>query len=179
MLGLMRAGALARLAELKDKRQSLLSKLREEKVYPTAEMQRKLSAIPTPVLGKSITFEELLRRPEIDCSHLEGLGFAVELDPNVCEPVEIEVKYSGYVKRQVELIAQSKRMEDLKLPEQLSYGDIRGLSNEEVEKLSRIQPRTLGQVQRISGVNPSAVQAIMVYLKGRGRLKDDVWKEDS
>ena len=94
------------------------------------------------------------------------------MDPNVCEPVEIEVKYSGYVKRQMELIAQSKRLEDLSLADDLNYKEIRGLSNEEIEKLSRIKPRTLGQAQRISGVNPSAVQAIMIHLKGRKKLRE-------
>lgn len=171
-LGLMGDEAKTRLEGLREKRSGLLSKLRESKVYPTAEMQEKLTQIPTPVLGKSISFEELLRRPEVDCSHLPALGFELELDPNVCEPVEIEVKYSGYVKRQMELIQQSKRLEDLRLEDDLNYRNIRGLSNEEVEKLSRVKPRTLGQAQRISGVNPSAVQAIMIYLKGQKKIRE-------
>lgn len=171
-LGLMGEEAKKRLDSLKISRQKLLSRLRETKVYPTEEMQAKLEKIPTPVLGKSISFEELLRRPEVDCSHLNELGFEVELDPNVCEPVEIEVKYSGYVKRQMELIQQSKRLEELNLDHDLNYREIRGLSNEEIEKLTRVKPRTLGQAQRISGVNPSAVQAIMIYLKGRRKLRE-------
>lgn len=160
------------LDKLKKNRSELLLRLRETKVYPTLEMQEKLAQIPTPVLGKSISFEELLRRPEVDCSHLPGLGFALDLDPNLCEPIEIEIKYSGYVKRQMELIQQSKRLEELRLEESLDYRDIRGLSNEEVEKLNRVKPRTLGQAQRISGVNPSAVQAIMIYLKGQRKLRE-------
>ena len=171
-LGLMSDEAKLRLESLTLRRGQLLQKLRETKVYPTAEMQAKLAEIQTPVLGKSITFEELLRRPEVDCSLLPSLGFELELDPNVCEPVEIEIKYSGYVKRQIELIQQSKRLEDLRLDEELNYREIRGLSNEEIEKLSRVKPRTLGQAQRISGVNPSAVQAIMIYLKGRKKLQE-------
>jgi len=135
-------------------------------------MQDKLIKVGTPVLGKSITFEELLRRNEITCSHLASLDFEINLDPNVCEPVEIEVKYSGYIKRQMELINQSKKLEELLLPEELEYKSIRGLSNEEVEKLVRIKPRTLGQAQRISGVNPSAIQAIMIHLRGRNRLRE-------
>ncbi len=171
-LGLMGDEGNKRLETLSQSRSHLLARLRETKIYPTAETQDKLTQIPTPVLGKSITFEELLRRSEVDSSHLPALGFDVELDPNVCEPVEIEVKYSGYVKRQMELIAQSKRLEDLSLADDLNYKEIRGLSNEEIEKLSRIKPRTLGQAQRISGVNPSAVQAIMIHLKGRKKLRE-------
>lgn len=171
-LGLLELEAEEKLENLKSRRASLLESLKKTKVYPTAEMQEKLSAIPTPVLGKSISFEELLRRSEVDCFHLKSLGFEMDLDPNVSEPVEIEVKYSGYVKRQLELINQSQRLEELPLDAALDYSEIRGLSNEEVEKLSRIKPRTLGQAQRISGVNPSAVQAIMVYMKGRKKLEE-------
>ena len=113
-----------------------------------------------------------MRRAEVSSSNLKTLGFDVNEDPNVTEPVEIEVKYSGYIKRQLELISQQKRLEGMLLSEEISYADICGLSREEVEKLSKIRPRTLGQAQRISGVNPSAIQAIMIYLKGRSKLKD-------
>lgn len=171
-LGLMGMEAEIRLSSIRERRANLLARLTEAKVFPTAEMQKKLMEIPTPVLGKSITFNELLRRPEVDCSHLPALGFDLDLDPNVTESVEIEIKYSGYVKRQIGLIEQAKRLEELRLEEGLAYGEIRGLSTEEIEKLSRIRPRTLGQAQRISGVNPSAVQAIMVYLRGKKKTEE-------
>lgn len=160
------------LRGLKERRSTMIEKMRSERLFPNAETQEKLTALGTSVLLKPATFEELLRRPEITCSNLQDLGFVMDLDPNVSEPVEIEVKYSGYVKRQMELIEQSKRLEELRLPEELSYKEIRGLSNEEVDKLSRVRPRTLGQAQRISGVNPSAIQAIMIYLKGHKKLKE-------
>ncbi|MNL40580.1 tRNA uridine 5-carboxymethylaminomethyl modification enzyme MnmG [compost metagenome] len=160
------------LNSLKEKRQNLIGRLRSTKVFPTKETQEILAKVPTAELLKSITFDELLRRPEISCSHLETLGFEVDADPNINEPVEIEIKYAGYVKRQMDLIEQSKRLEDLVLPEALSYADVRGLSNEEKDKLQRVRPRTLGQAQRISGVNPSAIQAIMIHLKGHKKLKE-------
>jgi tRNA uridine 5-carboxymethylaminomethyl modification enzyme len=72
----------------------------------------------------------------------------------------------------MELIEQATRLEELRLSDSLPYRDIRGLSSEEVEKLSRVRPRTLGQAQRISGVNPSAIQAILVYLKGQKKLRE-------
>lgn len=171
-LGIVSTQSLEILETLQEKRHQLQTKLRTEKVYPTKDVQQILASFPTPELTKSLTFEELLRRPEVSCSHLEKLNFVVDEDPNVSEPVEIEVKYSGYVKRQLELIKQSKRMEEMLLPETLQYADIRGLSNEEKDKLQRIKPRTLGQAQRISGVNPSAIQAIMIYLKGHKSAKE-------
>lgn len=171
-IGIVPAESLEILSSLQAKRKNLLEKLRSEKVYPTKDVQELLAKIPTPELTKSLTFEELLRRPEISCSHLEMLQFEVDQDPNVHEPVEIEVKYSGYVKRQMELINQSKRLEEMLLPEELVYAEIRGLSNEEKDKLQRVKPRTLGQAQRISGVNPSAIQAIMIHLKGHKKIKE-------
>ncbi|NUN05411.1 MAG: tRNA uridine-5-carboxymethylaminomethyl(34) synthesis enzyme MnmG [Bdellovibrio sp.] len=171
-LGIVSADAQQILSGLQTKRNGLLEKLRTEKIYPTKEVQDLLRQIPTPELTKSLTFEELLRRPEISCSHLEALNFSVDSDPNINEPVEIEVKYSGYVKRQMELIKQSKRLEEMLLPDDILYADIRGLSNEERDKLQRVKPRTLGQAQRISGVNPSAVQAIMIHLKGHKKVKE-------
>lgn len=171
-IGIASEQSLELLESLKLKRADLLEKLRTEKVFPNKQTQDILLGFPTTVLTKSVSFEELLRRPEVSCSHLLALDFAVDSDPNVTEPVEIEVKYSGYVKRQLELIQQSKRLEELHLPETLVYGDVRGLSNEERDKLRRIRPRTLGQAQRISGVNPSAVQAIMIHLKGHKKIKE-------
>ncbi|MES2857430.1 MAG: hypothetical protein V4692_16280 [Bdellovibrionota bacterium] len=67
---------------------------------------------------------------------------------------------------------QTKKLEELRLPSDLSYSQVRGLSREEIEKLSTIRPMTLGQAQRISGVNPSAVQALLVHLKGRKKIRE-------
>ncbi len=171
-VGIVSEASMEILAKLQARRQNLLSTLRSTKVFPNKETQDVLKQIPTAELLKSITFEELLRRPEVSCSDLPKLGFEIDNDPNVAEPVEIEVKYAGYVKRQMELIAQSKRLEEMLLPEDLIYADIRGLSNEERDKLQRVRPRTLGQAQRISGVNPSAVQAIMIHLKGHKKIRE-------
>lgn len=160
-------------ASLKLQRNEFLEKLRSEKIYPTKDILEKLKELGTAPLGKSVSYDEFLRRPEVDASALEKIGFYLPSDPNVVEPVEIEVKYSGYIKRQNELIQQSKKMEEYQIGESFDYSVVRGLSNEEVEKLNRIKPRTLGQAQRISGVNPSAIQAIMIYLKGQTKLKEN------
>ncbi|GIL17181.1 MAG: tRNA uridine 5-carboxymethylaminomethyl modification enzyme MnmG [Oligoflexia bacterium] len=166
-IGLHGAEAVDLLNDLRQRRQDLHEKLQNTKIYPNAETQEKLLSLKTSPLLKSVSYEELLRRAEVDSQSLASLGFDIDLDPNVCEPVEIQVKYAGYIKKQNELIEQTRRLEGLILPDHISYSDIKGLSTEETEKLSRIRPRTLGQAQRISGVNPSAIQAIMIYLKSR------------
>lgn len=169
-LGLLQQSSFDVLDKLVERRKNLTTLLRETKVYPNKAMQEKLLAIGTPALTKSLTFEELLRRPEVHCVDLPSLGFDVDQDPNVNDSVEIEVKYSGYVARQHELIRQMKRSEELILPADMDYKQVRGLSTEESEKLNKVRPRTLGQAQRISGVNPSAAQAIMIFLKGRKNM---------
>lgn len=160
------------LGGLKVRREAMHCRLRDSKLFPNQETQDKLLKIPTTVLLKSITFEELLRRPEVSCEDLKRFDFEIDSDPNVNEPVEINVKYAGYIKRQIELINQSKRLEEMLLPDGIDYSEVRGLSTEEKDKLARIKPRTLGQAQRISGVNPSAVQAIMIYLKGHKKIRE-------
>jgi tRNA uridine 5-carboxymethylaminomethyl modification enzyme len=170
--GLINAESILNLRELNTRRAVYIEKLHSQRLFPVPETQNKLKKMGSTVLLKAISFAELLRRPEISCLDLIGFGFEPESDPNITEPVEIEIKYAGYVKRQLELIQQSKKMEELLLPDDLAYGEVRGLSNEEVDKLTRVRPRTLGQAQRISGVNPSAVQAIMIYLKGHKKLKE-------
>lgn len=173
-IGLLSPVVFESLATISERRRVLLDQLKQTRVYPNAEVQEKLSSMGTPVLTKSITFEELLRRSEITCLDLLELGLPIDLDPEINEGVEIQVKYSGYIKRQHEFIEQTRRLESLKIPESLKYFEIKGLSKEEVEKLEKVKPRTLGQAQRISGVNPSAIQAIMVYLKGRQRKMREI-----
>jgi tRNA uridine 5-carboxymethylaminomethyl modification enzyme len=173
-LGIQTPEIFEQMRNQQERRDLMMTQLKSRKVYPDQKTQDILTKIGTPVLQKSISFEELLRRSEVDCLHLLEFGFEIDEDPNVNEMIEIEVKYSGYIKRQVELIEQIKRLEDLKLSESLDYSKIKGLSREEIEKLMSIRPRTLGQAQRISGVNPSAIQSIMVYLKGTKRRMREI-----
>jgi tRNA uridine 5-carboxymethylaminomethyl modification enzyme len=80
---------------------------------------------------------------------------------------EIQIKYEGYVNRQMEMVERFQKIENLKLPDTLDYADINGLSKEAREKLSRIRPRSLGQASRISGITPAAISLLSIYLKKR------------
>jgi len=164
-LGLIDQVSIRRLEEIKSKRMDFRRLLSEQRLTPKQQIQEICRLKNTSVLIKSISFEELLRRPEISCFDLRDFGLDFEFSPEVCEAVEIDVKYSGYVKRQMELINQIKKYDSVMLPADLDYTKIKGLSTEEIEKLSKIKPRTLGQASRISGVNPSAIQALMISLK--------------
>jgi tRNA uridine 5-carboxymethylaminomethyl modification enzyme len=171
-LGLLSEADQGRAQKLRDQQKSLLSSLKNLMLVPNAETQEKLTQLGTPVLLKPASGIDLLRRNEIDCSSLRAFGLDFLDDPAVVEPVEIDVKYSGYIQRQVEIIEQTKKLENMKIPSDLDYRLVRGLSGEEIEKLNKIKPISLGQAQRISGVNPSAVQALLVHLKGRKKIRE-------
>jgi tRNA uridine 5-carboxymethylaminomethyl modification enzyme len=129
------------------------------------------------VLGKEIEHEyslfELLRRPEVSYEALLSLSDAGlgETDEQVRQQVEVAAKYQGYIDRQYEEIERSKQNEHLKLPEDLDYADVHGLSIEAQQKLSKQRPETLGQAGRISGLTPAAISLLLVYLKRKSRSK--------
>jgi tRNA uridine 5-carboxymethylaminomethyl modification enzyme len=164
-LDLLASDSLEIMQDLSARRTQQKEYLKQTKIFPTQVVQAELVARGLVEMSKSLTLEEFLRRTDVNPSLLSELGFAIDSDPLVSEAVEIDVKYMGYVKRQHELILQAKKFEDLLLPQNFDYKTVKGLSNEEIDKLSSVLPRTLGQAQRISGVNPSAIQAIMVFLK--------------
>lgn len=165
-IGIVNEQSLLELDTIIKKREDLLKTLNETSAYPNAATNELMKSFASTPLLKPMSYAELLRRPEVGFEALEKLGLTYSKDAEVTDAVEIEVKYSGYIKKQNEIIEHTKKMDSLTIPEGLDFKLIKGLSNEEVDKLLKIKPRTLGQAQRISGVNPSALQAIMIYLKG-------------
>lgn len=169
-LGIVSNQNLDRLAEIKFKRSEMVARLNETVIYPKPEVNALIESLGSTALLKPVKMTEFLRRPEITFDILGKLGLDYEKNNDVLDAVEIEVKYSGYIKKQNEIIDQTKKFEQAVLPSEINYSLIKGLSSEEVDKLTRVKPRTLGQAQRISGVNPSALQAIMIYLKGNKQI---------
>ncbi len=166
-LGSLCAQRYQRVQAILGSRKSLLHKLTSTQIVPNNETSIRLAKIGTPDITKPINLSTLLRRKEVSCCDLLSFGVDAGDDDLIYDPVEIEIKYEGYIKRQNVLIDQAKRLEQMALSADIKYHNISGLSQEEKEKLSQIRPINLGQAQRISGVNPSAIQAILVYLKGR------------
>ena len=109
---------------------------------------------------------ELLKRPQLAYADVVRLlGEEPSLPAAVVEQVEIHLKYEGYIRRQLEQVARLEQFEAMPLPEGFDYWQIHGLSHEIREKLTHIQPVTLGQAARISGVTPAAVAILMVYFQ--------------
>jgi len=171
-LGIVSPQNLDKLHEIIFKRKALLKRLQSTFVYPSASSNALVESLGSTPLVKPLRLSELLCRPELSFSSLKALGFEYENDGDIVGAVEIEIKYSGYIKKQNQIIAQTKTFEQALLPEGLNFSVIKGLSAEEIDKLMSVRPRTLGQAQRISGVNPSALQAIMIYIKGQSNLNN-------
>jgi tRNA uridine 5-carboxymethylaminomethyl modification enzyme len=123
----------------------------------------------TPIAGRRATLAELLRRPELDWHAVEQIACAGGLaasdaGPAALERLEIELCYEGYLRRQEADAAKLARADSVLVPSALDYRDIPGLSNEAVEKLEAIRPRSVGQASRISGVTPAAVAILMTHI---------------
>jgi len=128
--------------------------------------------LKTP-MSKEASLEDLIRRPEVrydDLINIEGLG-PVMADKQAAEQIEIQIKYAGYIERQLEDIAKKKRNEDTLIPTDFDYQQISGLSNEVVAKLLDAKPETIGKASRISGITPAAISLLLVYLKKHGLLR--------
>ncbi len=133
---------------------------------PKLSVEITKSVLEQPI-RKDINLLQLLRRPEITYADIAKLpNIAVDgIDPKVTEQVEIQVKYSGYIQRQEEEIARNRRHEDAELPNEIDYKQVRGLSSEVIEKLSKHRPINLGQASRIQGVTPAAISLLRIHLK--------------
>ena len=144
-------------------------------VTPRSEINSTLARLSSAPIATKNSLIQLLRRPELTISDL--IQFAPEIgnySPHVATQLEVEVKYAGYLNRQAEMIARSKAMEESRVPEELDYAAISGLSREVREKLDRIRPISMGQAARIPGITPAAISLLSVYLKkhfGRRELK--------
>ena len=118
-------------------------------------------------LKKDTTLEELLRRPEVNLAELKELGHKElnKLEFAIAEGIEIEVKYRGFIERQLKDVEKFKNLEKIKVPQGLDYASIPSLSREIKEKLVKFKPLNLGQASRISGMTPAAISMLMVYFR--------------
>jgi len=146
-------------------------KISNSKINPTRENNEILNRWGSTPLKKETSLKELLRRPEVHYPQLSSFDRDLESpSKEVWEQVEIQVKYDGYVRRQMEQIERFKRLEEVNFPEDFEFRSVIGLSTEVMEKLTKIRPISLGQASRISGVTPAAISILMINLKKQGYL---------
>jgi tRNA uridine 5-carboxymethylaminomethyl modification enzyme len=165
-IGLATPEAYQRVSDKKAKTAMLIALLEREQISPTAEVTGKLAAIGSAPVRNQTSLAQLLRRPEISVSDIATFFEEVKLyDSEVALQAEVEIKYAGYIDRQIEMVERFRKVENVSLPEDLDYSDIKGLSREVREKLTKIKPKSLGQASRISGVTPAAISLLSIYLR--------------
>lgn len=158
-----------RFARFEYKRKQIageLERLKTTRVRPEEEIQQVLAEAGTVVLNNAVDLLSLLRRPEITMEHIERISPPPEaLREDVKEQVEIEVKYAGYIEKQLQQVDRLKKMEQKRIPEDIDYAHIHGLANEAKQKLEQIRPISIGQASRIAGVTPADISILLVYLE--------------
>ena len=140
--------------------------LKSKRLQMSVEVNRKLEVLGTTPLKKATLLEEVLRRPQVSLENIRQLiSGALNIPESAFPELEIEVKYAGFIKRQLKEVESFKHLEKIRLPRELDYAQIQGLSREIKEKLEKFQPLNLGQASRISGITPAAISILMIYLK--------------
>ncbi|AEO40266.1 TPA: tRNA uridine-5-carboxymethylaminomethyl(34) synthesis enzyme MnmG [Listeria monocytogenes] len=141
-------------------------RLQKTRIKPTAEVQAMLKEIGSGELKDGILAADLLRRPEITYDKIAQIvSRETFVTDEIAEQVEIQVKYEGYIQKSNLQVEKMKRMEDKKIPENIDYDAISGLATEALEKLKKIEPLSIAQASRISGVNPADISILLVYIE--------------
>lgn len=166
-IGLVNNERYERFMKKKTAIEETLALLKGWQITPLPETQEKMAALGTAELRTGITLYDLLKRTEIDYEAMRLQFDLPELPALVREQVEISAKYEGYIQKQIEQVERSAKLEAKRLPEELDYNQINGLSLEAKQKLAKIQPLSVGQAARISGVSPADISILMVHLEQR------------
>jgi len=154
----------------KEQAEAEISRLKSTIIAPSARVNALLENLHSQPIKTGITLYELLKRPEINYAALAPIDEErpMAILPQAIEQVEINIKYEGYIARQMMQIERFRKMEDHKLPDSIDYDDIKGLRIEARQKLNKIRPESVGQASRISGVSPADISVLLVYLKQHG-----------
>jgi tRNA uridine 5-carboxymethylaminomethyl modification enzyme len=181
-LGLLTDEQFSRIQEKQRQCERATTWLNSARIKASPNVNRRLKALGTTPIAESVPAIELLRRPEVTWDELEAMAFGVRAAPGcrlsgkagaslphskVQEIVELEIKYEGYIERMKHQLAQFDELESIAIPERLDFGRVPGLSNEVRERLSRSRPASVGMAQRMPGITPAAVFALLAHLKGR------------
>ena len=161
-----------KLQEKERRIQEEIERVEHATVGGSAEVQSLLESLNSTLLKSGTTIAELIRRPELNHKVLAPIDKErPELPEDVCEQVEINIKYDGYIRRQMKQVEQFKKLEQKKLPEDIDYEDVGSLRIEARQKLEAYRPVSIGQASRISGVSPADISVLLVYLESRSGHK--------
>jgi tRNA uridine 5-carboxymethylaminomethyl modification enzyme len=168
-LGLVPDNVYKDFCRKREKVETLLVRLKKIALRPESKVADRLRELDSPPIKNTTSLEQLLKRNNIFFENLRLFDPDIgETEEQVAAEVETRIKYNGYIARQERQVEKLKRIEDVRLPEELNYQAIHGLSREVKEKLCKVRPMSLGQASRISGVTPAALMAVQVHLKKLG-----------
>jgi tRNA uridine 5-carboxymethylaminomethyl modification enzyme len=135
-------------------------------VKPSQETNEYLLSCGTQTISNGIYLDQLLKRAELGYPMVEALAKSPDsVSSKVARQVEIEIKYEGYIKRQLAEIGKFKNLEKMRIPQGFDFSQVHGLSNELKEKLALIRPSSLGQASRLEGITPAAISVLMIAMK--------------
>ena len=165
-LGLIGEDAVKLVRERKKEIETEIRRIKRTVIKPEEKTNRYLAARNTKPIHQGVYLDQLLKRSELDYGMVNALAKSDSpVSGAVAEQVEVEIKYEGYVKKQQHEIDKFKDLERIKIPENLVFKDVHGLSNELKEKLAAVKPVSLGQASRIDGMTPAALSVLMVAVK--------------
>lgn len=165
-IGLISEDRYAAFSKKKDLIEQEISRLENFIIKPTEDVQELIEQVGGSRLKDGIKAAVLLKRPEINYGHIKSITPSEEsLNQEIEEQVEIQIKYAGYIEKSLQQVERMKKMENKKIPDNIDYDAIPGIASEARQKLRDIRPLSVGQASRISGVNPSDVSILLVYLE--------------
>lgn len=163
-IGLINDDRWNRFTTKQEQKKEEIKRLKNTVIPPTEQVNEILVSRETSPITTGIRLIDLMKRPQINYEALTPVDTTrPQLDANVLEQVEIDVKYEGYIKRQLEQIEKMRKLEEKKLPK-VDFADITGLRLEAIEKLNKVKPENIGQASRISGVSPADISVLLIWL---------------
>ena len=166
-IGLVGEERYARFLERKKKYEEAMDYIRTQRFTPKEEINRALESMGTAPLTTGTGADQILKRPEMTYRKMMEMLGCPAFDEEAVEEMEITVKYEGYIARQEAAVRKAARMENEKLPLDMDYLSLDGISTEAKQKMDKIRPLSLGQAARIPGVSPADISVLMVYVKQR------------
>lgn len=166
-IGLVGEERYARFLERKKKYEEAMDYIRTQRFTPKEEINRALESMGTAPLTTGTGADQILKRPEMTYRKMMEMLGCPAFDEEAVEEMEITVKYEGYIARQEAAVRKAARMENEKLPPDMDYLSLDGISTEAKQKMDKIRPLSLGQAARIPGVSPADISVLMVYVKQR------------
>ncbi|QKG85820.1 tRNA uridine-5-carboxymethylaminomethyl(34) synthesis enzyme MnmG [Kroppenstedtia pulmonis] len=171
-VGLISEDRIVRFRKKKKEIEQEIERLRQSKVKPTPTLQAMLQELGSSELDNAVELSKLIKRPEIRYEHIKQISPPQEpVASDVAEQVEIQLKYEGYIKKSLQQVEKMKKMNSKRIPPWVDYDQVMGISSEAREKLKQVRPLSLGQASRISGVNPSDISILLVYIEQGGKSR--------